>query len=67
MIFKRILKDKSFLIYGLGLTGLSAGKFLKKLKAKKIFLWDDNSKIRNKHNIKGNEKYFKKKLFIQII
>ena len=48
MIFKKILRDKSFLIYGLGLTGESVLKFLRKSKARNIFLWDDNKKLRNK-------------------
>ena len=34
-------KNKSFAIYGLGLTGKSTVKFLKKNKAKKIYTWDD--------------------------
>ena len=36
MIFKKILKNKSFLVYGLSLTGLSVVKFLKKSYAKGI-------------------------------
>ena len=42
------LKDKSFVIYGLGRTGRSALNFLKKKKIKKIITWDDSSKIKNK-------------------
>ncbi len=34
-------KNKSFAIYGLGLTGISTFNFLKKNKVKKIFTWDD--------------------------
>ena len=34
-------QNKSFAIYGLGLTGKSVIKFLKKNKVKKIFTWDD--------------------------
>ena len=30
MIFSKILKNKSFLVYGLGVTGISAIKFLKR-------------------------------------
>ncbi len=51
-------KDKSFIVYGLGLTGQSVVKFLKRNKAKSVFVWDDkfkNSKVKN--NI------FKKKIF----
>jgi len=36
-------KDKSFAVYGLGLTGKSVVNFLKKNKANKIFTWDDYS------------------------
>ncbi len=60
MIFKRILKDKNFLIYGLGLTGESVLKFLKKSEAKNIFLWDDDSRLRKKFNIKDNKNNLKK-------
>ena len=34
-------KDKSFAVYGLGLTGKSVVNFLKRNKAEKIFIWDD--------------------------
>ena len=34
--------DKSFAVYGLGLTGKSVVKFLKKNKVNKISIWDDN-------------------------
>ena len=34
-------KKKSFVIYGLGLTGKSALKFLKRQGAKTILTWDD--------------------------
>ena len=51
------IKDNSYAIYGLGLSGNSAFKFLKKKNIKKIFLWDDNkNKNKNKINL------FKKKL-----
>ena len=35
-------KDKSFAVYGLGLTGKSVVNFLKKNKAYQIFTWDDH-------------------------
>ena len=38
------LKAKSFAIYGLGITGKSVLKFLKKKKVKKIFAYDDELK-----------------------
>ncbi len=46
-------KDKRFVVYGLGLTGQSVVKFLKKNKAKSIFTWDDKFK---------NSEFKKKKL-----
>ena len=38
------LRELSFLVYGLGLSGRSTIKFLKKNKVKKINVWDDTSK-----------------------
>ena len=61
MIFKQILKNKSFLVYGLGLTGQSVIKFLKKTKVKNICLWDDNINLRKKFNLKENNNSIKKK------
>jgi len=61
MIFKKILKNKSFLVYGLSLTGLSVVKFLKKSYAKNIFLWDDNIKKRKTFNLKENDNSIRKK------
>ena len=61
MIFKHILKNKSFLVYGLGLTGQSVLKFLKKTKAKNIYLWDDNIKFRKRYKVIDNDKSLKKK------
>ena len=63
MIFKHILKNKSFLVYGLGLTGQSVLKFLKKTKAKNIYLWDDNISLRKKFNLRENNHSIKKKIF----
>ena len=40
-------RNKKIAIYGMGITGISAAKILKKLGAK-IFCWDDNLKIRKK-------------------
>ena len=40
-------KNKKIAIYGMGLTGFSAAKTLKKLKAK-VYCWDDNKKVRKK-------------------
>ena len=61
MIFKQILKNKSFLVYGLGLTGQSVIKFLKKTKVKNIYLWDDNINLRKKFNLRENNYSIKKK------
>ena len=61
MIFKKILKNKSFLVYGLSLTGLSVVKFLKKSYAKNIFLWDDNINQRKRFNLKENDNSIRKK------
>ncbi len=38
-------KAKSFAIYGLGITGKSVLRFLKKKKVKKIFTHDDKLKV----------------------
>ena len=40
-------QNKKIAIYGLGITGFSAAKTFKKLKAR-IYCWDDNKKIRKK-------------------
>ena len=65
MIFKQILKNKSFLVYGLGLTGQSVIKFLKKTKVKSIFLWDDNINLRKKFNLRDNNHSINKK-FLEV-
>ena len=50
------IKDNSYAIYGLGLSGISAHKFLKKNKVKKVYAWDDKKKM------KINLTFFKKAL-----
>ena len=35
------LKERSFLVYGLGLSGLSVIRFFKKNKFKNFKIWDD--------------------------
>ena len=40
-------QDRKIAIYGMGLSGFSAARTLKKLNAK-ILCWDDNDKIRKK-------------------
>ena len=52
-------KDKSFVVYGLGLTGRSVVNFLKKNKAYKICIWDDyliksNQKLKNQFKVNLN-------------
>ena len=38
------LEELSFLVYGLGLSGLSVVKFFKKKKIKNFQVWDDKQK-----------------------
>ena len=38
------IKDKSFLVYGLGLSGQSVVKFFKKNNIKNFKVWDDEEK-----------------------
>ena len=38
------LKESSFLVYGLGLSGLSVIKFFKRNKINNFQVWDDNQK-----------------------
>ena len=45
-------EKKSFVIYGLGLTGKSAFKFLKKQGVKTILTWDDFLKKKNNNDVK---------------
>ena len=44
MSSNKYLKKKSFLIYGLGLTGVSAVRFFNRNKIKNYFVWDDIKK-----------------------
>ena len=50
MSSNKYLKKKSFLIYGLGLTGVSAVRFFNRNKIKNYFVWDDIKKqlLKNK-------------------
>ena len=43
------LKEQSFLVYGLGLSGQSVIKFFKKNKFKKFEVWDDKKKKKFKN------------------
>ena len=50
------IKNKKFLVYGLGKTGLSVVKFFKQNKIKDFRVWDDKFLIKynKKTNIKKN-------------
>ena len=57
MFFSQSYQNKRIAVYGLGATGISVLKTLKRLNAK-IFCWDDNSQIRKKLkklNLKTNK------------
>ena len=41
------LRELSFLVYGLGLSGLSVIKYFKKHKIKNFKVWDDKKKKKN--------------------
>ena len=58
MKISKLIKDSSFAVYGLGLTGTSVLKFFKKKKIKNIYIWDDKNKKNNKKKIN----LFRKKL-----
>ena len=47
------LKEFSFLIYGLGSTGLSVINYFKKRKISSFSVWDDNIKLRKKFRSKN--------------
>ena len=47
MVAFRKYQNKKIAIYGMGITGCSAAKTLKKLQAK-VYCWDDNKKVRKK-------------------
>ena len=47
MVTLRKYKNKRIAIYGMGLTGCSAVRALKKLGAQ-VLCWDDNIKVRKK-------------------
>ena len=48
MEISKPIRENSFAIYGLGLSGTSVYKFLKKQKIKKIYTWDDKKNLKNK-------------------
>ncbi len=47
------LKKLTFLVYGLGSTGLSVIKYFKKRKIYNFFVWDDDPKLRKKFKSKS--------------
>ena len=51
-------RNKKFLVYGLGITGLSVVKYLKKNRISNVYTWDDNQVIRKKNKIRLNNKNF---------
>jgi len=62
-------RNKNVAIYGMGITGRSAAKTLKRLKAK-VFCWDDNKKIRKKIkklNFPLNKFWLNKKVIDSIV
>ena len=59
MVALRKYQNKNIAIYGMGITGCSAAKTLKKLKAK-IFCWDDNQKTRKKIDFPISKFWLKK-------
>ena len=52
------IKENSYAIYGLGLSGKSTLRFLRKNKVNKIYTWDDNKKLK----INKNSNFFRKVL-----
>ena len=51
------LKELSFIVYGLGLSGRSVVNFFKKKKIKNFKVWDDNNKrVFKKHRVKNLRK-----------
>ena len=48
MKISKPIKDSSYAVYGLGLSGNSTFKFLKKKNIKKIYTWDDKKNKNNK-------------------
>ena len=62
-------QNKKIAIYGMGITGFSTARTLKKLGAK-IFCWDDNSKVRKKiknFNFSLNKFWLNNSLFDNIV
>jgi UDP-N-acetylmuramoylalanine-D-glutamate ligase len=57
MNISKLIKNSTFAIYGLGLSGRSTFKFLSKNSKKKIYAWDDNKIKIPKKNLICLKKY----------
>jgi len=69
MVALQKYQNKKIAIYGMGITGHSAAKVLKRLKAK-VFCWDDDKKIRKKItklNFSPNKFWLNKNLMDKIV
>jgi len=66
MKINKLIKENSYAIYGLGLSGTSALKFLKKKNVKKIYTWDDKKKSRINKNLSSFKKVLNKVDYIVI-
>ena len=69
MVTLRKYQNKRIAIYGMGLTGCSTARTLKKLGAQ-VFCWDDNIKVRKKienFNFTFNKFWLDKNLFDNIV
>ncbi len=51
MLFGKKLRELSFLVYGLGLTGRSVINFLKKNNINNYIVWDDNMNLIKKKRL----------------
>ena len=51
MEISKPIKENTYAIYGLGLSGKSVHKFLKKRKVKTIYTWDDKNNSQNKKKL----------------
>ena len=58
------LKELSFLVYGLGITGQSVVKFFKKNKIKNFTVWDDKKKLFQSNRAKNLNEVLNKVDFI---
>ena len=47
----KAIKENSYAIYGLGLSGTSVHKFLKRKKVEKIYTWDDKKNFKNEKKL----------------